>query len=81
MTNEQASQRVKEERNILRTVDRRKVNCIGEIFHRNCFLKQVTEGNVQERIETTGRRERRRKQLLDDPKAGVPKLFDSRSPF
>jgi hypothetical protein len=29
-------------------------------------LKNVIEGNLEERIEMTGRRKRRRKQLLDD---------------
>jgi hypothetical protein len=33
-------------------------------LHKNCFLKTVIEGN----IEGTGRRRRRVKQLLDDPK-------------
>jgi hypothetical protein len=37
-------------------------NWIGYILRRNCHLKHVIEGN----IEVTGRRGRRRKQLLDD---------------
>jgi hypothetical protein len=56
--------RVKEERNILHTIKRRKANWIGDILHRNCLLKHMTEG----RIEMTGRRGRRCKQLLDDLK-------------
>jgi hypothetical protein len=32
---------------------------------RNFLLKHVIEGEVEERIEVTGRRGRRRKQLLD----------------
>jgi hypothetical protein len=59
-------QRVKEERNILRTVNRRKAIWIGHILGRDCFLKQVIEGKIEGRTEVTGRRERRRKQLLDD---------------
>jgi hypothetical protein len=32
----------------------------------NCLLKHVTEGKAEERIEVTGRRRRRSKQLLDE---------------
>jgi hypothetical protein len=53
--------RVKEERNILHTIKRRKANWIGHILRRNCLLKQ---GKLEGRIEMTGRRGRRRKQLL-----------------
>jgi hypothetical protein len=60
--------RVKEERNILRTIKRRKANRIGHILRRNCLLKHVIEGKLEGRIEMTGRRGRRRKQLLDDLK-------------
>jgi hypothetical protein len=56
--------RVKEERNILQTIKRRKANWIGHILRRNCLLKYVIEGKLQGRIEMTGRRVRRRKQLL-----------------
>jgi len=37
-------------------------------LRKNCLLKHVTEGKIEERLEVTGRRERRRKQLLDDLK-------------
>jgi len=57
--NEEVLHRVKEERNIARTIKRRKANWIGHILRRNCLLKHVIEG----KIEGTGRRERRRKQL------------------
>jgi hypothetical protein len=60
--NEEALHRVKE-RNIL---ERRKVNCIGHMLGRNCLLKQVIEGKLEGRLEMTGRRGRRHKQLLDD---------------
>jgi hypothetical protein len=50
------------ERNIIHTVKRRKANWIGQTLCRNCLLKQVIEGKVEER----GRGGRRRKQLLDD---------------
>jgi hypothetical protein len=35
---------VKEERNIVHTIKRRKANWIGHILRRNCLLKHVTEG-------------------------------------
>jgi hypothetical protein len=66
--NEEVLHRVKEERNILHTIKRRNANWIGHILHRNCFLKHVTEGKLEGRIEMTGRRGRRHKQLLDDLK-------------
>jgi hypothetical protein len=40
---EEVLHRVKEERNILRTIKRRKANWIGHIWRRNCFLKCVNE--------------------------------------
>jgi hypothetical protein len=60
--------RVKEERNIVHTIKRRKANWIGHILRRNCLLKQVIKGKLEGRIEMTGRRGRRCKQLLDDLK-------------
>jgi hypothetical protein len=60
---------VKEERNVLQPVKRRKDNCFGHILRRNCLLKPVTEGQIEERLQMTGRRERIPKQLLDDQKA------------
>jgi hypothetical protein len=59
---------VKEERNIVHTIKRRTANWIGHILRRNCLLKHVIEGQLEGRIEVTGRRGRRRKQLLDDLK-------------
>ena len=35
---------------------------------RNCLIKHVIEGKIEERIEVTGRRGRRRKRRLDDIK-------------
>jgi hypothetical protein len=61
-------QRVKEERNILQTIKRRKAKLIGQILRRNCLLKHAIEGMIEERIEVTGRRGRRHKQLLEDDK-------------
>jgi hypothetical protein len=66
--NEEVLLRVKEERNILHTVKRRKADWIGHILRRDCFLKHVIEGKREGRIERTERGGRRRKQLLDDVK-------------
>jgi hypothetical protein len=52
-------------RNILHEIRKRKANWIGHILRRNCLLKQVIEGKIQEQIEVTRRRGRRRKKLLD----------------
>jgi hypothetical protein len=67
MRNEEVLHRVKE-RNILRTIKRRKANWIGHILRRNCLLNNVIEGQLEGRIEVNERRGRRRKQLLDDLK-------------
>ena len=64
----EVTQRVKEDRNILQTIKRRKVNWIGHILLRNCLLKHVIGKKIKGRIEMTGRRRRRHKKLLDDPK-------------
>jgi hypothetical protein len=66
--NEEVLHRVKEERNILHTIKRRKADWIGHILRRNCLLKQAIEGKLEGRREMTGRRGIRRKQLLDDLK-------------
>jgi hypothetical protein len=66
--NEEVLHRVKEERNILHTIKIRKANWIGHVLRRNCLLKHVIEGKLEGRLEMTGRRGRRRKQLLDDLK-------------
>jgi hypothetical protein len=59
--------RVKEQRNTLHEISKRKANWIGHILHRNCLLQQVIEGKIKGGIEVTGRRGRRRRKLLDDP--------------
>jgi hypothetical protein len=58
--------RAKEERHILHTIKRKKPNNVGHILRWNCLLKHMIEGKIEGRIEVTGRRERRCKQLLDD---------------
>jgi hypothetical protein len=64
--NEEVLLRVKEQRNILHEISKRKANWIGHILHRNCILQRVIEGKIKGRIEVTGRRGRRRRKLLDD---------------
>jgi hypothetical protein len=66
--NEEVLLRVKEYRNILHEISKRKANWIGHILCRNCLLRQVIEGKVKGGIEVTGRRGRRRRKLLDDLK-------------
>jgi hypothetical protein len=63
--NEDVLLRVKEQRNILHEIHKRKVNWIGHILRRNCLLQWVTEGKIQGGIEVTGRQGRRRRKLLD----------------
>ena len=60
--------RVKELRNILLEISKRKANWIGHIMLRNCLLQRVIEGKIKGRIEVIGRRGRRRRKLLDDLK-------------
>jgi hypothetical protein len=60
--------RVKEERNILHTVKRRKANWMGHILRGNCLLKPFIEGETEGGLEVAGRRGRRRKHILDDVK-------------
>jgi hypothetical protein len=64
--NEEALLRVKEQRNILHEISKRKANWIGHILHRSCLLQRVSEGKVKGGIEVIGRRGRRREKLLDD---------------
>ena len=60
---------VREQRNILHEISKRKANWIGHILRRNCLLQRVIEGKIKEEIEVTGRRgRRRRRKLLDDLK-------------
>jgi len=58
--------RVKEQRNILHEIRKRKANWIGHILRRNCLLQRVIKGNIKGGIEMTGRRGRKRRKLLDD---------------
>jgi hypothetical protein len=47
---EDVLRRVKEEKNVLHTIKRRKANWIGHNLLRNCLLKHVIEGKIEERI-------------------------------
>jgi hypothetical protein len=66
--NEDVLLRVKEQRNALHEIRKRKANWIGHILHRNCLLQRVTEGEIQGGIEVRGRQGRRRRKQLDDLK-------------
>jgi hypothetical protein len=66
--NEEVLLRVKEKRNILHEITKRKANWIVHILRRNCLLQRVIEGKIKGGIEVTGRRGRKRRKLLDDLK-------------
>jgi hypothetical protein len=58
----------KEERYIVQITRIGKVNWICHILPGNCILKHVVEGKIEGKIEVTGRRRRRFKQLLNELK-------------
>jgi hypothetical protein len=64
--NKEVLHRVREDRNILHTITRRKGNWIGHSLHRNCLLKHIIEGKIGRWIEMTRRWGRRRTQLVED---------------
>ena len=66
--NEEVLLRVKEQRNILHEISKRKANWVGHILRRNYLLQRVIEGKIKRRIEVKGRRGRRSRKLLDDLK-------------
>jgi len=66
--NEEVLLRVKEQRNILHEIMKRKANWINHILRRNCLLQRVIEGKIKGGIEVTGSRGRKRRKLLDDIK-------------
>jgi hypothetical protein len=61
--NEEVLLRVKEKRNILHEIRKRKDNWIGHILRRNCLLQRVIEGKIKGGIQVTGRRGRKRRNL------------------
>jgi hypothetical protein len=66
--NEEVLLTVKEQRNILHEISKRKANWIGHILRRNCLLQQVIEGKIKGGTEVIDGRGRRRRKLLDDLK-------------
>jgi hypothetical protein len=64
--NKEVLQSVNEEGNILHTIQTRKANWIGHISRRDCLLKHVTEGQIEEKLEVTERPGRRRRRLMDE---------------
>jgi len=51
LTDRVRNERVKEERNIVLTIKGRETNWIGHILRRNCLLKHVINGKVEEKTE------------------------------
>jgi len=66
--NEEVLLRVKEQRNIVHEISKRKSNWFGHILCRNYLIEQVIEGKIKGGIEVRGRRGRRLRKLLDDLK-------------
>jgi hypothetical protein len=58
--------RVKEDGKILRAIKRKKANLIGHVWRTNCRIQHVIEGKIEGNVAR--RRERRRKQELDNLK-------------
>jgi hypothetical protein len=52
LRNEEVLLRVKEQRNILHEISKRKANS-GHILRRNCLLRRVIEGKINGGIEVT----------------------------
>jgi hypothetical protein len=63
--NEEVLFRVKEQRNILHEISKRKANWIGHSLHRKCLLQWVIEGKIEGGIEVARRRGRTRRKLLN----------------
>ena len=66
--NEEVLLRVKEQRNILHEICKRKANWIGHILRRNCLLQRVIEGKDKRGDISDRKTRRRRRKLLDDLK-------------
>ena len=50
------------------TIKSGKTDCIVHVLRWNCLLKEGIEGKMEERTKVTGRRGRRRKELMDELK-------------
>ena len=53
--NEEVLLRVKDQRNILHEIRKRKANWIGHILRTNCHLKQVIKGKLKREMEVARR--------------------------
>ena len=53
--NEEVLHIVKEERNIIHTIKIRKANWIGHVLHKNCLLKHIIEGKIEEGDRSDGK--------------------------
>ena len=73
--NEEVLLRVKERRNILHEIRKRKANWIGHILRRNCLLQRIIEGKIQGGIEVTGRQGRKCRNLLDNHNLLAPEFY------
>jgi hypothetical protein len=60
--------RMKNQRNILHEICKRKANWLGHILLRKCLLQWVIKGKIKGGKEVSGRQGRRRRKLLDDLK-------------
>jgi hypothetical protein len=60
--------RVREERNIVQAIKRKKADWVGHILHRRCLLKHVIGGKIEGKTEVMQRRRRRCEQLLSGRK-------------
>jgi hypothetical protein len=58
--NKKVLPRVKEQRNILHEISKRKANWIGHILRRNCLLQRVIEGKIKGR-DRSDRKTRKKK--------------------
>jgi len=65
---EKVLHRVHEDRNVPHTIKRKEANWICHTSRRKSFLNLLFEGKKEGRMEVTGRRDRRSKQLMDDLK-------------
>jgi len=68
--NELVIQKVEEKRNIVHKTKQRNVNWIGHILRRNCLPIHVIQIIEELSVNVTGRRRRRRKEILNDLKKG-----------
>ena len=59
--NEDVLLRVKEQRNILHEIRKRKSNWIGHILRRNCLLQRVIEGKIEDKDRDRSDRKRKKK--------------------